>query len=118
MTVAQDREEIVKPVKQQLKAYNARDIDAFAEAYSDSVKIYSFPDKLLYQGKDKLYERYKKMFEQRPDLYAELVNRMIMGNTVIDQELVTFDKNAPKVNAIAIYKVHNGIITEVYFISD
>ena len=109
-------ESILQPVKQQLEAYNNRDIALFVDAYADSVKVYSFPGKLLYQGRDKLEARYDVMFNTRPDLHAEIVNRMVVGNTVIDQESVTFDKKAPKVNAIAIYKVHNGKITEIYFI--
>ncbi len=30
--------------QQQLDAYNARDIDAFMEPYSDSLEIYNFPN--------------------------------------------------------------------------
>lgn len=112
------QDSILAPVKQQLEAYNNRDINTFADAFADSVKVFSFPDKLLYQGKEKLFDRYDAMFSARPDLHAEIVKRMVVGNTVIDQESVTFDKKAPKVNAIAIYKIHNGKITQVYFITE
>lgn len=112
------KDSVVAPVKQQLEAYNNRDIKTFADAFADSVRVFTFPDKLLYQGKKKLFERYDAMFKARPDLHAEIVKRMVVGNTVIDEESVTFDKDAPKVKAIAIYKVHNGKITEVYFIME
>ena len=36
----------------QLEAYNNRDIDAFVEPYSDSVKVYNDKRELLYQGKE------------------------------------------------------------------
>ena len=42
--------------QQQLNAYNVRDIDAFLEPYSDSVRIYNFPNKLRMQGKDDMIE--------------------------------------------------------------
>lgn len=102
----------------QLTAYNNRDIEAFILPYSDSVKVYGFPNILQFQGKDIMRKEYSKMFADFPDLHCELVNRMVLGNTVIDQESVTFRKDHPKLQAIAIYKVWNEKIQEVYFISN
>jgi hypothetical protein len=102
----------------QLDAYNARDIEAFMSVYSDSVKVYRFPDVLMMEGHDEMKARYASMFENTPDLHCLLVNRMVQGNTVIDQELVTRKKDEPKSQAIAIYKVALGKIQEVYFISN
>lgn len=101
----------------QLDAYNARDIDAFMAVYSDSVKVYRFPDELMMQGHDEMRARYAAMFENTPDLHCLLVQRMVQGNTVIDQELVTRKKDGPKTHAIAIYKIADDKIQEVYFIS-
>jgi imidazolonepropionase-like amidohydrolase len=102
-------------VQQQLNAYNNRDIDAFLAPYSDSVEIYEFPAKLLSKGKDKMRTDYAGMFRQTPELHCKLVNRVVQGNTVIDQESVTgFGPNAFK--AIAIYKIAKGKIQQVYFI--
>jgi hypothetical protein len=42
----------------------------------------------------------------------------VMGNTVIDQEEVTISKKEPPFRAIAIYKIEDGKIAEVYFIRD
>jgi hypothetical protein len=106
-----------KLAEDQLVAYNNRDIEAFLLPYSDSVKIFRFPNVLQYQGKETMRKQYGKMFEDLPDLHCELVNRMMMGNTVIDQESVVFRKDQPKVHAIAIYKIRNNKIQEVYFIS-
>ncbi|UJP67092.1 nuclear transport factor 2 family protein [Mongoliitalea daihaiensis] len=102
----------------QLDAYNQRDLDSFLIPYAEDVKVYEFPDKLLYEGKQRMSEIYGRMFIRTPDLNCYLVNRLVMGNTVIDQELVTIDKNQPPMKAIAIYKIHNKKITEVYFIYD
>lgn len=102
----------------QLDAYNQRDLDAFLIPYADDVKVYEFPDKLQYEGKVRMSEIYGRMFSRTPDLHCKLVNRMVMGNTVIDQELVTIDKNQPPVKAIAIYKIKDKKIAEVYFIYD
>ncbi|MEN0047289.1 MAG: hypothetical protein AAF806_09545 [Bacteroidota bacterium] len=58
---------------------------------------------------------YSQMFENTPNLHCELMNRMVMDNTVIDQESVTgFGEDKFKV--IAIYKVKGEKIVEVYFV--
>jgi len=102
--------------QKQLDAYNAGDIDKFLEVYSDSVKIFDFPNTLTMQGKENMRQVYGQMFQNTPDLHCTLVNRMVMGNTVIDQESVVFRKDMPPAKAIAIYKIANNKIAEVYFI--
>jgi hypothetical protein len=100
----------------QLEAYNARDIEAFLIPYSDSVEVYRFPNTLQYKGIDKMRERYGAMFANTPDLHCQLLGRMVQGNTVIDQELVTRKKGEPLIEAIAIYKIAHGKIQRVYFV--
>jgi hypothetical protein len=102
--------------QQQLDAYNNRDIDAFMEVYSDSVEIYLFPETLISQGKPAMRERYTTLFETTPELHCMLVKRIVQGNTVIDQELVTKESGEPKIQAIAIYNIAHGKIQRVYFI--
>lgn len=101
----------------QLQGYNERNINKFLEAYSDSVKVYMFPDKLLYTGKNKMKSGYEGMFASTPDLHCTLKSRMVLGNTVIDEERVLVNKSRPLLEAIAIYKVAAGKIQEVYFIT-
>lgn len=101
--------------QRQLNAYNARNIDAFLEPYAEDVEIYDFPDQLRYKGKDTMRKQYGSMFERTKVLHCELVNRIAVGNTVIDHERVTFDPNRPPVQAVAIYKIENGKIKKVYF---
>lgn len=101
-------------VQQQLNAYNGHHLEAFLKPYADSVKIYNFPNELLLEGKSKMREQYT-WIEKTPNLHCELVNRTILGNTVIDHERIVFDPNRPKVEAIAVYKINKGEIVEVYF---
>jgi hypothetical protein len=120
IAMAQDNiEEVAERLAQeQLDAYNNRDIEAFVAPYSEDVKVFNFPNEFLYEGKDQLYGLYGRMFSRTPDLHCKLVNRMVMGNTVIDQEEVTIRKEDPPMRAIAIYKIKEGKIAEVYFIRD
>ena len=54
------------------------------------------------------------MFKSVPDLNAEIMNRIVLGNKVIDKEKVTI--NGKTFYAIAIYEVTNGLISKVTFI--
>lgn len=100
----------------QLEAYNNGDLEAFLKPYSDSVKIYNFPNTLIGKGKRDMRKNYGNMFELLADLHCTLVNRMVSGNTVIDHESVVFHKDQPPMEAFASYKIANGKIQEVYFI--
>ncbi|WP_143961726.1 nuclear transport factor 2 family protein [Litoribacter populi] len=102
--------------QEQLDAYNNRDIDAFLTPYSDDVKVFQFPETLLYEGKEKMRENYARYFAMTPDLYCKLINRIVQGNTVIDQEEVTRVRGEEPTKAIAIYKIKGEKIAEVYFI--
>lgn len=103
-------------VQKQLEAYNARDIDAFIATYADDIQIFDLPDKLLMRGHAQLRERYTKTFAD-PRLHAEIVNRIVLGHTVIDHERVrvTSPQGPATVEAVAIYEVHDGKITTVWF---
>jgi hypothetical protein len=107
-----------KLAQEQLEAYNNRDIEAFVQPYAENVKIFNFPSELLYEGREKMHDNYGRMFSRTPDLHCRLVNRMVMGNTVIDYEEVTISKKEPPFRAIAIYKIEDGKIAEVYFIRE
>jgi len=102
-------------VQQQLAAYNARDIDAFLLPYSDSVELYEYPGKLMGKGKEAMRQSYTGMFKQVTQLHCELVNRMVIGNVVIDHESVSGFGPKP-LRAIAIYTITNGKIQKVEFI--
>ncbi|RDV15903.1 steroid delta-isomerase [Pontibacter diazotrophicus] len=113
----QDEASVLAPVKLQLQGYNNRDIDTFAKAFSDTVKVYRQPGVLSYQGREELRKRYGQMFANTPDLHCEVVNRIIAGNVVIDHEKVRRSKDQPRFDAIAVYRVKNNEIVEVTFIS-
>lgn len=101
--------------QQQLNAYNGHNLEAFLAPYAEDVKVYTFPNKLNFEGKETMRKNYQ-FIEQNPDLHCELVNRIVEGNTVIDHENVTVSKDRPPFKAVAIYKMKDGKISAVYFI--
>lgn len=112
LVIAQSPEELAN---EQLEAYNNRDIEAFLIPYSDSVKVYNHKHELLYEGKETMRNQYRSMFERTPELNCNLLNRIAVGNTVIEHEEVTFGPNQ-KIYAIVMYKVSEGKIQEVHFL--
>ncbi|MBL0356657.1 MAG: amidohydrolase family protein [Chitinophagaceae bacterium] len=102
-------------VQQQLNAYNARNMEAFLEPFSDSVELFEFPNVPYAKGKENMRKAYSSMFEQVKELHCKLENRIVLGNTVIDQENVTGFGPAT-LKAVAVYKIENGKIRQVYFI--
>ena len=100
-------------VQQQLNAYNAHDLEAFLAPYAEDVELYQFPDKLEMKGKKEMRKNYQ-FVTQVPGLYCRLVNRMVQGNMVIDQEEVTGFGDKP-LKAVAMYVIEKGKIKKVYF---
>jgi len=101
-------------VQRQLNAYNARNIAAFMDTYADDVELYQYPNKLLSKGKKEMQPDYESMFKNIPNLYCQIVNRIVNGNVIIDKERVRVGKNF--IDAVAIYEVYNGKIKKVTFI--
>ncbi|MEM9076122.1 MAG: nuclear transport factor 2 family protein [Bacteroidota bacterium] len=101
-------------VAEQLKAYNARDIDGFMETYSDDIVLFDFPNYQFSEGKEKMRQQYNAFFENTADLNCEIKNRMVIGNKVIDEEYLTV--NGSNFSAVAIYEVENGKISKVTFL--
>lgn len=112
LALAQTPEELANA---QLEAYNNRDIEAFVEPYSDSVKVFNDKRELLYQGKETMRAQYGSMFARTPDLNCNLLNRIAVNDTVIEHEEVTFGEGR-KIYAIVMYKVAEGKIQEVHFL--
>ena len=105
----------VEIVQRQLEAYNARNLERFVATYADDVKVYRMP--LLEPtivGKAKLSEFYATQRFNLPALRAEIVNRIVLGNKVIDHERVFGIREQP-MEVAAVYEVAGGLIRTVWF---
>ncbi|ELR73518.1 putative steroid delta-isomerase domain protein [Fulvivirga imtechensis AK7] len=101
-------------VQRQINAYNARNVDAFAETFSEDVEIYNSEGNLKTKGRERLRKGYAKMFEKVPDLHCEIENRIVINNKVIDKEKVRV--NGKYFHTVAIYEVVDGKIAKVRFL--
>jgi hypothetical protein len=104
-------------VQRQLDAYNAKDLDAWVQTYAQDAKQFEFPATLLTSGQEEIRARAAPRFEE-PNLNAALLNRTVMGNTVIDYELVTrtFLEGEGTIELTCIYVVQSNKIQTASFI--
>lgn len=85
--------------------------------WAEDARVYEHPSKLLANGGSEIRERHIARFAE-PNLHGKLVNRMVQGNCVIDQELVTrtFPEGPGTIEVIAIYEVRDGKIANAWFV--
>jgi hypothetical protein len=102
----------------QLDAYNKQDMEGFLSWYADDVEIYNFPNELVYKGKDQMRKVYTNAWARNPKQRAQVTSRMSVGNTVMDKEHVTGRANGIEAHVIAIYKIENNKIRQVYFVRE
>ncbi|GLQ88386.1 nuclear transport factor 2 family protein [Dyella flagellata] len=107
----------VKVVQEQLDAYNAHNIDAFAACYADNATIHDLSGKRpVITGIAALKTTYAFLAKVPKDYHVEIVQRTATGPTVVDHERVIglpAGKGQPE--AIAVYEVRDGKIQNVWF---
>ena len=108
---------IEQVVQQQIEYYNKQDIEGFASTYADDITVYTFPDNTItLSGKQVLIERYTETFKKKN--FADIKNRSIVGNKVIDWEIATSGLTGESTSLMAIYEVENNLISKVWFIRE
>lgn len=102
-------------VNMRMDFYNQYNFKEFINLYSDTVKIYTYPDKLLGTGKGNLTSIFQPKFASK-SIHVSIIAQMNNGRYVINQEVVT--ENGIDTKYISIYEVENGLITSVKFVRD
>jgi len=105
----------VDPVQRQLDAYNARDLERFVAEYAEDVQVFRPPAVVpVISGKAAMARHYAENRFSLPNLHATVVNRMVVGNTVVDHEHIVGIREE-MVEAIAVYRVDDGLIQAAWF---
>lgn len=103
-------------VELQLAAYNERNLELFLTAFAENVRCYRLPDMVLtIDGKAALGEFYAANRFVHEGLYAKLLNRMVVGNKVIDHELIHGLGPEPMETSV-VFVIEDGLIAQVFFI--
>lgn len=99
----------------QLDAYNARDLDAHCAFFADDVVVADLNGDVTIRGLEAYRAKYAQVFADFPKNRAELANRIVVGDTVIDHERVYRDGVTEAFQVIAIYTIAGGKIARVDF---
>lgn len=101
-------------VQRQVEAYNAGDVQAFADTYADDVELFELgaDPKPFLRGREALIAEYGPMFTKAKPK-AAILHRVVSGAFVTDQERVTAGSRT--VESVAVYQVENGKIRRVWF---
>ena len=104
----------VEVVQRQVIAYNDRDLDRFVAEYSDAIVVHRLPAaEPALVGKARFAEFYATQRFNLPRLHAEIVNRIVLGNKVIDHERISGVKAAP-FEIVVIYEIADNLIQRVW----
>lgn len=97
-------------VQRQLDAYNERHLERFGAQYSADITTFRLPGaEPVLVGKEAFLAFFAAERFSRPGLHAELVNRIVLGNKVIDHERIAGVRAQPFEVAVA-YEVVDGLI--------
>ncbi|KAL6745236.1 hypothetical protein V8C86DRAFT_2984426 [Haematococcus lacustris] len=87
-TMACKDDAVLELINKQLRLYNARDLDAFMEMFSEDVHVSdTVTGAVLARSKAELRPRYEARFSS--PVHCELVGRLALGNVVVDREIIT-----------------------------
>jgi len=107
----------VSVVQRQVEAYNDRDLNRFVSTYSEKITVFRMPSiEPSIVGKAQLADFYATQRFNLPDLHAEIVNRIELGNKIIDHERV-WGIRADAIEVAAVYEVAEGLIQRAWFFS-
>jgi hypothetical protein len=105
----------IDPVQAQLDAYNRRDVDAFVRCFAPTIVCEDGDGKRLFVGNATMRARYAALFADSPNLHCEVMNRLEVGEFVIDEVGVT-GRDGEIVHAVVIYHVRGAVITHIRFL--
>lgn len=103
-------------VTAQIEAYNRKDIKGNIDLFSDNFQIIQFSDRtVLVDGKNASENMYSVLFDNSPDLRAEIISRIEYENKVIVHEIVhgRNGSNEP-VEQLLLFEIMENKIEKIY----
>ena len=100
----------------QLEAYNAQDLDGHCACFADNIVVADLNGAVTISGIAAYRAKYEQVFADFPQNHAELLNRVVVGNHVIDQERVKRSPDADPFEVAAIYTIADAKIVRVDFV--
>lgn len=90
-------------------AFNRRDLGSFVAGYTEDIVIEDARGMRLVTGADELRRRYAEMFARCPALSCEVVSRIVVGEYVVDEEVVAGRAAEPE-RLVVVYHVAGAAV--------
>lgn len=103
-------------VARQLEAYNRQDLEPFVTCFAEDVTIVRDGSDDIQRGRATMRKNYAAMFARFPQNHCTLLQRMVVGNHAVDEELIEGRQGKP-FRTIAVYTIRDGLISGVRFLS-
>jgi len=105
-------------VQLQLDAYNAKDIEALLATYAVDAEHYVLHGERLARGHAEMRARFMLRFTE-PDLHARLLSRTVIGQLVVDHEMITrnFAEGLGTMEMLCLYEIHDQKIQKASFVN-
>jgi hypothetical protein len=103
-------------VQAQIDAFNARDVERYAACFASNASVTWMDGSHLAEGSAQIREVYGSLFDASPDLHANVLNRMVVDDIVIDEEHLSgvgLEGYPAEIHAVAAYKIVGGKIARV-----
>lgn len=102
------------PAQRQLEAYNAKDLQAFIVNFHDDIEMILLPSGTVrLSGKQAVADFYASQRFNKPNLHAELLQRIVCGSKVVDHERIVGIGDEPII-MVVIWEVEDGVIRRAY----
>ena len=106
----------VQLIQKQLDTFNAKDVEGWLSTYASHAQQFNLHGELLAVGHEAMRARMIIRFSE-PDLHAELLSRVVMGNIVVDHEKITrnFPEGRGSLEMLCVYEIKDGLIQKASF---
>jgi hypothetical protein len=101
-----------------VKAFNAHDANAFAQYFSEDVQVFDHPDQLKLRNRVELLATYANAFVKTPQINTTVMQRIVVGNRVVDHERVQRTPDSIPFDVIVLNEVRDGLIEKLYLVLD
>jgi hypothetical protein len=97
-------------VQAQVEAYNAHDLEALAATYHPDAQIHDLALGQTLTGPAALRAVWQERFTTHPAHQAEILQRLVVGDFVVDLEHIVGLADGSTVDALVLYQVSGGQI--------
>ena len=108
----------VQIVHRHVEAMSRRDIDAFLADCAETIRLLNPAGETLLDGKDAIRAMYASVFAANSNLKVELMDRISIGQWVIDEHLTTGFADGSQVHVARVYRVDDGLIQSIQVFSE